>query len=131
MSVVDINTQKKVFNLVLKQQAPYSVQYTQSGRYLLLGGQRGHISSIRWRDFEMKSEVYVNETVRAIQWMMDDSMYAVAQSPMTYVYNEKGVEIHCCKDFYKVDYLTYLPFHFLLVGAVSLFSHANLLDIRK
>jgi U3 small nucleolar RNA-associated protein 7 len=67
LEAVDINTQKKVFDLPLKQHAPYMVQYTQSGRYMLIGGHRGHIASLRWRDFEMKSEVRVNETVRAIQ----------------------------------------------------------------
>jgi U3 small nucleolar RNA-associated protein 7 len=62
--------------------------------------------------------------------MMDDSMYAVAQSPMTYVYSEKGVEIHCCKDFFRVDYLTYLPFHFLLVGAVRYYLNILLINRR-
>ncbi|KAL0489087.1 WD repeat-containing protein [Acrasis kona] len=115
---VDMNTRRKVFDIQLSQHSPYIMQFTQSGRYMLIAGRRGYLSSVRWRDFEMKSEVHtINESIRAIQWMMEDSMYAVAQSSLTYVYDENGVEIHRCIDFQKMNHLSYLPFHFLLVGA--------------
>jgi len=114
---VDENTRKKIFDIELTQYAPYKIQYSLSGRKLLLGGVKGHVSSLDWRKFELLHENHLNEPVKAVQWLMDDGMYAVAQSPYTYVYNDQGVEIHLCKDFHKVELLNYLPFHFLLVGA--------------
>ncbi|EFC39322.1 WD40 repeat-containing protein [Naegleria gruberi] len=114
---VDENTRKKIFDIELTQYSPYKIQYSLSGRKLLLGGVKGHISTLDWRKFEMLHENHFSEPCKAVQWLMDDGMYAVAQSPFTYVYNEQGVEIHMCRDFHKVEFLSYLPFHYLLVGA--------------
>lgn len=122
----DLNAQKKVFDLLLdksstsnSKKGPYQVQYTSSGRGVLIGGHGGHISALKWNQFELMHEVDTEQPIYAMQWMMDDSMYAVAQQLRTYVFNDKGVEIHSMHDFYKVRYLSYLPFHFLLVGATK------------
>ncbi|KAG2381384.1 hypothetical protein C9374_006373 [Naegleria lovaniensis] len=116
---VDENTRKKIYDIELTQYSPYRLQYSLSGRKLLLGGVKGHVAALDWRRFEMTHENVLNEPVKAVQWLMDDGMYALAQSPYTYVYNEQGVEIHMCRDFNRVEHLSYLPFHFLLVGGMS------------
>ncbi|KAL9644374.1 hypothetical protein ABK040_005832 [Willaertia magna] len=117
---LDENTRKKVFDIELTEYSPYKIQYSLSSRKLLLGGTRGHLSVLEWRKLKSQHEnVLQNDSVRAIQWLMDDGMYAVAQSPHTYVYDENGREIHFCRDFYQVQHLTYLPFHYLLVGATK------------
>lgn len=116
---VDLINRKKVFDIQLTQYGPYKIRYNVSGRHILLGGQRGHIAAIDWRKFDIKNEHNVNEQVRDIVWMMDDSMYAVAQRHFTYVYSEHGAELHRCKDFENMIFLDYLQYHFLLVGCVS------------
>jgi U3 small nucleolar RNA-associated protein 7 len=114
---VDLVSQKKVFDLLLEKGGPYQLQYTISGRTMLLAGHSGHIASVKWNTFDLVHETETEQPIYAIQWMMDDSMYAVAQQLRTYVFNDKGIEIHSMHDFHKVRYLSYLPFHFLLVGA--------------
>lgn len=46
-------------------------------------------------------------------------MFAVAQKRYLYLYDHSGMELHCLKQHTHVNALTFLPFHFLLVSAVS------------
>jgi U3 small nucleolar RNA-associated protein 7 len=38
-------TPKKILNLDLPEHGPYSVDHTRNGRFMILGGERGHIAS--------------------------------------------------------------------------------------
>lgn len=46
-------------------------------------------------------------------------LYAVAQKRYLYIYDHTGMELHCLKKHDHVNRLTFLPYHFLLVSAVS------------
>eukprot|EP01080_Neovahlkampfia_damariscottae_P003702 gene3702-6591_t len=116
---VDINSQKKIFDIELSNTGPYKIKYNTSGRHVLLGGRNGHVASVQWRNFKLIHEQNVNEKIRDICWMMDDSMYAVAQNKYTYVYDENGSELHRCADFDKVTMIDYLQQHFLLTGCTK------------
>jgi hypothetical protein len=63
---VDLNSQKKIFDLELTEFGPYKALYNSSGRHILLAGNQGHIATVEWRNFKLKTEHNVNEKIRDI-----------------------------------------------------------------
>ncbi|KAI2798117.1 hypothetical protein RDWZM_000027 [Blomia tropicalis] len=117
VKAVDITSATKHFDLSLPHLGPYKLDYFRNGRSLLLGGRNGHVAAFDWVTKDLKCEFNVKESVHAVQWLHMPTMFAVAQSKWTYVYDDKGTEIHCLKRFFQSYELDFLPYHFLLVGA--------------
>ena len=62
------------------------------------------------------SEIQVRELVRDVQFLHNDTMYAVAQKKYTFLYDKTGLEMHCLKNHIEATKLDFLKFHFLLVS---------------
>ncbi|KAI1139551.1 BING4CT-domain-containing protein [Hypoxylon sp. FL0543] len=111
---VSTDLAKKRFELKLDQLGPYVFEYSRTGRELLLGGRRGHVATMDWREGKLGCELQLGETVRDVQWLHNNQFFAVAQKKHVYIYDRQGVEVHCLRKHQEVTHMEFLPYHFLL-----------------
>ncbi|KAF8818753.1 BING4CT (NUC141) domain-containing protein [Cardiosporidium cionae] len=114
LSNLDVGSSKKIFDLQLSY-GPYCVDFSKNGRYLLFGGKNGNFSMLDCHNYNA-TDVNVQETVRAVKFLHDHSMFAVAQKKYVYIYDHSGLELHCMRDNMLSYCLDFLPFHFLLAS---------------
>ena len=114
VKAANISTANKHFELKLETFAPYNINYTRDGRYLLLGGRKGHLTALDWKDKKLRCEFHVQESVRDVRWLHIETMFAVAQKKNVFIYDNTGLELHCLKQHKFVNRMDFLPYHFLL-----------------
>lgn len=59
-----VESAQKGFNLDLNELGPYHFDYTRTGRELLIGGRKGHVASMDFREGKPGCEIQLNETIR-------------------------------------------------------------------
>jgi len=135
---VDLQTQRKAFEMKLDRFGLYRASYTANGRHLLLGGHKGHLAIVDWNPSSDSSsgpritrELHVRETVRDLCFFRDHTMFAAAQHKNLYIYDGNGTELHCLRD-HKPDVqrVGFLRYHWLLATVGSL-GHLRYLDVSQ
>ncbi|KAG2498320.1 hypothetical protein HYH03_003580 [Edaphochlamys debaryana] len=116
VAAVDQTAAKKAFDLSLPDLGPYSVSFTRNGRFMLLGGQMGHLAVMDWQRSHLVCEVQVKETVRDVTFLHNETFWAAAQKKYVYIYDKRGLEVHCLRDHAEAHALEFLPHHFLLAS---------------
>lgn len=116
---VAVETAQKRFDLKLDVLGPYQFDYTRNGRQLLLGGRKGHVATMDWREGKLGCELQLGETVRDVKWLQNNQYFAVAQKKYVYIYDHNGVELHCLRKHLEVSHMEFLPYHYLLATLVS------------
>ncbi|KAL2112485.1 hypothetical protein VUR80DRAFT_7482 [Thermomyces stellatus] len=114
-----IETAQKRFDLSLTEFGPYVFDYSRNGRELLLGGRKGHIATMDWREGKLGCEINLGETVNDVKWLHNNQYFAVAQKKYAYIYDRNGVELHCLRKLMDVSHMEFLPYHFLLATMSS------------
>lgn len=95
----------------------YYVDYTKNGSFLLLAGQQGHISLLKWRNAKLLTEFHTKELIRDVKFLQNELLFAVAQRKAIHIYDSQGIEVHHLRNHIEPQKLEYLPYHFLLVSA--------------
>mmetsp|Transcript_23671 Transcript_23671/g.39710 ORF Transcript_23671/g.39710 Transcript_23671/m.39710 type:complete len:538 (-) Transcript_23671:220-1833(-) len=116
---LDTISARKVFDLTLNELGPYNMTYTRNGKHMLLGGAKGHLAIMEWSRAHLVTEIQVKETVRDVCFLHNETFFAAAQKKYVYIYDKRGLEVHCLREHREVHAMQFLPYHFLLatVGA--------------
>lgn len=66
-SMVDLNTSKNIYCLDLDEFGPYSPYYSRNGRWMVLGGSKGHIALLDCLRMRVKTEVHLKVSEFALK----------------------------------------------------------------
>lgn len=83
-------------------------------RFLLFGGRKGHVAVLDCLRTVVGAELQLSEEIHDVHYLHNETMFAVAQNKYTYIYDHKGVEVHCMRRHERPYKLDFLPYHYLL-----------------
>eukprot|EP00245_Coleochaete_scutata_P004173 TRINITY_DN16442_c0_g2_i1.p1 TRINITY_DN16442_c0_g2~~TRINITY_DN16442_c0_g2_i1.p1 ORF type:complete len:475 (-),score=98.97 TRINITY_DN16442_c0_g2_i1:103-1314(-) len=81
-----------------------------------MAGRKGHLAITEWKRGHIVTEVQVRETIRDVKFLHNEVFFAAAQKKYAYIYDKRGIEIHCLKHHTEPLKLEFLPHHFLLAS---------------
>ncbi|XP_050386609.1 probable U3 small nucleolar RNA-associated protein 7 [Argentina anserina] len=113
---VDILSTRNQYDIVVPDLGPYRLDFTPSGRYMMVGGRKGHLAIVDMKQMSLIKEFQVRETVRDVVFLHNETMFAAAQKKYPYIYNRNGTELHCLKEHGAALRLCYLGQHQLLAS---------------
>mmetsp|Transcript_8489 Transcript_8489/g.24334 ORF Transcript_8489/g.24334 Transcript_8489/m.24334 type:complete len:556 (-) Transcript_8489:100-1767(-) len=116
VEAVEVGAAQKAIDLSLKDLGPYTVDFSSSGRHMLFGGEKGHLAVLDWQKCHIVCEEQVRETIRDVKFLHNEQFFATAQRKYVYIYDKRGLEVHCIKDMAQPWKLDFLPHHFLLTS---------------
>ena len=124
---VDAQTRRKLFDLDLKDLGPYRMRFSRNGRHVVLAGHKGHLGVLEWKKMRKVTEVQVRETTRDVTFLHNETFFAAAQKRYVYIYDKRGLEVHCCTHHVAANRLDFLPYHFLLqsVGDLGVLTYQD------
>ncbi|XP_027366418.1 probable U3 small nucleolar RNA-associated protein 7 [Abrus precatorius] len=125
---VDILSSRKQYDIVLPELGPYTLDFTSSGRYMAVGGRKGHLGIVDMINLSLIREFQVRETVRDVAFLHNELFFAAAQKKYPYIYNREGIELHCLKEHGPVLRLQFLKNHFLL-ASINKFGQLRYQDV--
>jgi U3 small nucleolar RNA-associated protein 7 len=111
---VDSNTARNIMDLRLTNFGPYRVNYSRNGRHMIFAGSAGHVASMDCHRTSVNMELNLGQDVYDAQFLHNETFFAVAQQRYTYIYDAKGVELHCMRRHERPYRLDFLPYHYLL-----------------
>lgn len=114
--MVDMNTAKNIMDLKLPDFGPYNTTFSRNGRSLLFAGEKGHVALMDCQRLKVKMENQFQDKFYDVHFLHNEHLWAASQSKYTYIYDDKGVEIHCIKGLERTYKLDFLPYHFLLTA---------------
>ena len=113
---VHVGVSRKAVDLTLDTYGPYKLSYSRNGRYMLLGGAKGHVAVVDWNSFSVSAEFHVRESIHDVAFLHNSMLFAVAQSKYAYIYDHTGMEVHVLRSHIQPLALDFLPYHFLLAS---------------
>ncbi|XP_015941206.1 probable U3 small nucleolar RNA-associated protein 7 [Arachis duranensis] len=116
------------YDIVLPDLGPYTLDFTSSGRYMAVGGRKGHLGIVDMINLNLIKEIQVAETVRDVVFLHNELFFAAAQKKFVYMYNRDGTEIRCLREHGAALKLQFLKNHFLL-ASVNKFGQLHYQDI--
>eukprot|EP00775_Hariotina_reticulata_P010913 gene10913-11067_t len=116
VNAVEQGAARKAFDLALPELGPYSMSYSRSGRHMVIGGMKGHLAVMDWQTGQLSCEVQVRETTRDVTFLHNELFFAAAQKKYVYIYDKRGLEVHCLREHLEPAALEFLPHHFLLTS---------------
>jgi U3 small nucleolar RNA-associated protein 7 len=105
------------FDWTLPDLGPYAVDYSPSGRHLLLAGARGHLALADVVDAKLHAELFVRERVHDAVFLHNETFFAAAHGGSVFLYDKRGVELHAARAHAGATRLAFLKQHFLLASA--------------
>ena len=68
-TILPIQNANDIFNLHLPDFGPYQLDITRNGKYLLLGGRKGHLAMLDWKSKNLVCEFQAKDKVRDVQFL--------------------------------------------------------------